>query len=253
VPDIQGVAQELDEAARDAAAIPQLPESFTIREAYEVQKQNVARRLARGEKRVGIKMDFTSRTKMMQMGVDDMICGRLTDGMLIEDGGTTSIKRYVNPHVEPELAFLLKRELMGNVTPMQALSAVEAIGPALEIVDSRIKSSRFSLTDVVGDNCASSGFVVGPWHSPDIDFSNLGIVMSFDGRAQSIGSTAAILGHPLRSLVAAARFAAETDEPLQTGWIVMAGAGSEAQALSGGIWVQCEIQHLGRTGFSVTA
>jgi len=253
VTDIQGVAQQLDEAARAAAAIPQLPESLTIREAYEVQRQSVARRLARGEKRVGIKMGLTSLTKMMQTGVNDMVCGRLTDGMLIEDGGATSIKRYVNPLVEPELVFLLKRELIGNVTPMQALSAVEAIGPALGITDLRIKSSRLSLTDVVADNCAASGFVVGPWHSPEIDFSNLGIVMSFDGRAQSIGSTAGILGHPLRSLVAAARLAADADEPLQAGWIVMAGAGSEAQALGGGIWVQCEIQHLGRTGFAVTA
>jgi 2-oxo-3-hexenedioate decarboxylase len=51
--------------------------------------------------------------------------------------------------------------------------------------------------------------------------------------------------------VAAARFAAEADEPLQPGWIVMAGGASHAEALSPGLWVECEVQHLGRTGFSV--
>ncbi len=252
MPNIQALAQQLDDAARAPREVPQLTESLTVDEAYEVQKRNVARRLSRGEKRVGIKMGFTSRAKMVQMGVHDMIWGRLTDGMLIEDGGSISLRRYVHPRVEPEIAFLLKRELVGNITPMQALAAVEAIAPALEIIDSRFQAFKFSLTDVVADNCSSSGFVVGPWHNPEIDFSNLGLVVSFDGRARLIGSTAAILGHPLRSLVAAARYAAQSDEPLQAGWIVMAGAASAAEALSGGIWVECEVQHLGRTGFSVT-
>jgi 2-oxo-3-hexenedioate decarboxylase len=62
---------------------------------------------------------------------------------------------------------------------------------------------------VVADNSSSSGFVVGPWHRADLDCSNLGIVLSVNGVPALVGSTAAILGNPLRSLVAAARFAAE--------------------------------------------
>jgi len=50
--------------------------------------------------------------------------------------------------------------------------------------------------------------VIGPWSDPHQDFSNLGMVMSVDGQAVQIGSTAAILGHPLRFLVAAARLSA---------------------------------------------
>src|SRR4030095_9131994 len=104
-------------------------------------------------------------------------------------------------------------------------SAVEAVAPAIEIIDSRYKAFKFSLTDVVADNSSSSGFVVGAWHKSDLDFSNLGIVVSFNGTPVLVGSTAAILGHPLRSLVAAARFAAEADEPPQPGWLVIAGGG----------------------------
>ena len=151
--------------------------------------------------------------------------------MIVEDGGTTSFKTYVHPRIEPEIAFLLKRELAGTVTPLQALSAVEAVAPAVELIDSRYQAFKFSLTDVVADNSSSSGFVVGPWHSPDVDFSNLGIVVSFNGAPVLVGSTAAILGHPLRSLVAAARFAAE--------------------ALAPATWVELEVQHLGRTAFHV--
>ena len=249
--DIRGLAERVDSAAKDAKEIPQLAERITLDQAYAVQKESMGRRFARGEKQVGIKMGFTSRDKMVQMGVHDMIWGRLTDAMIVEDGGSTSFKRYVHPRIEPEIAFLLKRELVGTVTPLQALSAVEAIAPAIEIIDSRYKAFKFSLTDVVADNSSSSGFVVGPWHEANVDFSNLGIVVSFNGTPVLVGSTAAILGHPLRSLVAAARFAAEAEEPLREGWIVMAGGASHAEALKPGLWVECEVQNLGRCGFSV--
>jgi len=249
--DIKALAKRVDDAANNATEIPQLTESITLEDAYAIQKESMARRYARGEKQVGIKMGFTSRDKMVQMGVHDMIWGRLTDAMIVEDGGATSFRRYVHPRIEPEIAFLLKGKLAGRVTPLQALSAVEAIAPAVEIIDSRYKAFKFSLTDVVADNSSSSGFVVGPWHKPDLDFSNLGIVVSFNGTPVLVGSTAAILGHPLRSLVAAARFAGEAGEPLQPGWIVMAGGASHAEALKPGLWVECEVQNLGRAGFSV--
>jgi 2-oxo-3-hexenedioate decarboxylase len=250
--DINALAQRVDDAARYAKEIPQLAERITLEDAYAVQKASMALRYARGERQVGIKMGFTSRAKMVQMGVHDMIWGRLTDGMIVEDGGPTSFRRYVHPRIEPEVAFLLKGRLAGTLTPMQALSAVEAIAPAMEIIDSRYQAFKFSLTDVVADNSSSSGFVVGSWHRPELDFSNLGLVVTINGNPVLVGSTAAILGHPLRSLVAAARFAAEADEPLQPGWIVMAGGATHAETLAPGMWVECEIQSLGRVGFSVT-
>lgn len=251
--DILVLAQRVDDAARNAKAIAQLSSSLqmTLVDAYAVQKQSIARRIARGERQVGIKMGFTSRAKMVQMGLSDMIWGRLTDGMMIEDGGATPFKRYVHPRVEPEVVFLLKQKLAGRVSAMQALAAVEAIAPAIELIDSRYEDFKFSLTDVVADNSSSSGFVSGQWHKPDLDLANLGMVLSFNGKPVQIGSTAAILGHPLRSLVAAARFAAEANEPLQQGWVVMAGGATAAEALAPGTWVECEIQGLGRVGFSI--
>lgn len=251
--DIQHLASTVDGAARDARAIAQLSAQATLslEQAYAVQKASIGLRLARGERRVGLKMGFTSRAKAVQMGVHDLIWGRLTDRMIIEDGGSIDFTRYVHPRVEPEIAFLLKTPLEGVVTPAQALTAVEAIAPAMELIDSRYENFKFSLEDVVADNSSSSGFVVGPWHRPDIDFSNLGMVLSFDGRPVQIGSSAAILGHPLRSLVAAARMAAAGGERLEAGWIVMAGGATAAEALRPGLFVEAEVQHLGRVAFTV--
>ena len=244
--DIESFATVLDDAARHARGMPQLSTgagaSLTLVDAYEIQRSSIGHRLKRGAVRVGVKMGFTSRAKMVQMGIADMIWGRLTSDMVVEDGGSITLSNFVHPRVEPEVAFLLKRELAGNITPLQALAAVEAIAPAMEIIDSRYEAFKFSLTDVVADNASSSGFVTGAWHAPDSDFSNLGLVMSVNGQARQIGSTAAILGHPLRALVAAARFAAHAKEPLKPGWIVMAGGATAAEPLAAGAYVELEMQ-----------
>ncbi|MBX3563569.1 MAG: fumarylacetoacetate hydrolase family protein [Sphingomonas sp.] len=251
MPELLEIAARLDDAAYRAEATPQLAEPLTLEEAYAVQAASLARRYARGERRVGIKMGFTSRAKMAQMGIDEMIWGRLTDGMMVEDGSQIDIADYVHPRVEPEVAFILSAPLPERVTTAAALAAVSGVAPALEIIDSRYRDFKFSLTDVIADNSSSSGFVIGPWSDPRGDLSNLGFVMEIDGVTRQIGSSAAILGNPIRSLVAAARLAEEAGEPLQAGDIVMAGGATAAEQLAPGQHVRLQIQRLGRVEFTV--
>jgi 2-oxo-3-hexenedioate decarboxylase len=110
------LAERLDHAATSATAIPQLSASVTIsvEDAYEIQCLSIDRRIARGEKIVGLKLGFTSKAKMIQMGVDDMIWGRLTDQMTIEEGASIDLSGYVHPRIEPEVAFLINKPLRGD-------------------------------------------------------------------------------------------------------------------------------------------
>lgn len=250
---IADYAQIVDEAARTATAIDQFNDRFSEAEAYEIQRASIGRRLARGERRIGLKMGFTSRAKMVQMGVEDMIWGRLTDAMLVDDGGEIDFTRYVHPRVEPEIAFLIGKPFSGRVSMLEAQAAVEAIAPAMEIIDSRYRNFKFSLSDVVADNASSSGLVIGAWRRAAPDIANLGMVMHFDGAAVQIGSSAAILGHPYRALVAAARLAAEAGEDLVPGDIVLAGAATNAEALRPGVAVRLDVQNLGTVEFGVAA
>ena len=243
----------LDDAAREARAVGQIDAEcrLSLEDAYAIQKASIERRLARGERRAGVKMGFTSRSKMLQMGISDLIWGRLTTGMQIEEGSSVDFSRFVHPRVEPEIAFVLKKPLSGTVSAAEALSCVEAVAPALEVIDSRYRDFKFSLTDVVADNASSSGFVIGAWSDPQEDFSNLGLTMNVNGTAVQIGSTAAILGHPLRSLVAAARLAAAAGEPLQAGAVVMAGGATAAEWIKPGSYVSIEMERFGHAGFHV--
>ena len=249
---IARIAARLDGAARSARAVPQSTgdDAISVAEAYDVQRALIDLRVGRGQGRIGMKMGFTSRAKMLQMGLSDLIWGRLTSDMLIDDGGVDEIF-HIHPRVEPEICFLLKKPLSGRVTPLAALAAVEAVAPAIEIIDSRYLDFKFSLADVVADNASSSGLAVGAWHAPDIDFSNLGLVLEIDGRIVEVGSTAAILGHPLRSLCAAARLVAEAGETLEAGSLVMAGGATAAVAVRPGASVRCDMQALGRVSFSM--
>lgn len=255
--DLEALAVQLDDAQREVRAIPQLTKSrpgLTTSEAYAIQAMSVARRIARGEVRIGVKMGLTSRAKMVQVGVDEAAWGRLTDAMLLEEGGTLSKSAFIHPRLEPEIAFLLKKRLKGKVSPVEALSAVEAIAPAMEVIDSRFENFKFALPDVVADNTSSSGLVLGAWHNPaSVDFSNLGMVLLVNGRPAQIGSSAAILGHPLRSLVSAARLTAEWGEALEPGDIIMAGGATAAHPASVGETISLEVQNLGGCSITVEA
>jgi 2-oxo-3-hexenedioate decarboxylase len=254
VSDLNKLAAILDDAARSGVAIAQLSESvpdLDVTAGYTIQHLSIQRRLSRGERRVGTKMGLTSRAKMRQVGVDQVIWGRLTDAMRVDEGGELTLAGRVHPRAEPEVMFIMKKPLAGRVSAAEAMAAVEAVAPAIEIIDSRYRDFKFNLSDVVADNASSSGFVVGAPYPAQTDIANLGIVMRIDGQAVQIGSSAAILGHPVRSLVAAARMVAEAGEVLRPGDIVLAGAATEAVPLRAGLHVRTEIQALGAVAFTV--
>lgn len=247
---ITKIAKHLDTAARKGDRVPQVtidtPE-LTVEEAYRVQRASIRQRVKRGARLIGMKMGLTSVAKMEQMGVHSPIYGHLTSDMLLADGGTFSHSAHGQPRVEPEIAFILGDSLEGPVSPAQALLAVDGVCAALEVINSRYANFKFSLPDVVADNASSAHFVLGSTvHPPeDLDLGNLGMVMSINGEVSQVGSSAAILDHPARSLAALAGLLAEVGEKLEAGMIVLAGGATAAVALSPGDRVTLEVDTLG--------
>lgn len=250
--DLDAIAARLHQAALRATPVTQLDTELSLADAYEVQRLSVGRRHAAGERHIGIKMGLTSKAKMAQVGVTEMSWGRLTDGMLVEDGGTLARGRYIHPRAEPEIAFRLKRPLEGKITALEAYGAIEAVAGAIEVIDSRYENFKFRFSDSVADNASSTALVVGNWVRPDLDFGNLGIALEVDGEPVEIGSSAAIMGHPIRSLVAAARLMADRGARLEAGDIVLSGAATAAKPLVAGSYVRARFEALGQAAFQVT-
>lgn len=255
--ELSELAERLDRAALTGAATSRPPEDsgMTVDDAYRVQEALVGLRLARGERMAGVKMGFTSLAKMRQMGVDEVIWGRLTDAMHLADGGELPFGRYVHPRAEPEIAFRLSRTPGAEEPREELLAAVDAVAPAIEIIDSRYEKFRFSLTDVIADNASSAAFVLGPW-VPFADVSgslaDLDVALLVDGETAETGSTAAILDDPLRSLEEAVRLTARYGLALEPGSVVLAGAATAAVALTPGARVSATVEELGTVGFTVT-
>ena len=246
--DVDSFAQILDRATLDVRAVTKLTASkeFTLDEAYAIQRAGIALRKLRGDDLVGMKMGLTSRAKMQQMGVAVPIYGHLTKSMILDDGGTVQRSAHIHPRVEPEVAFLLGRDLSGPVTPAQALLAVDGVCCALELIDSRYEKFQFTLPDVVADNGSSSRFVLGNVvRARDFDTGNLGMVMAKNGVIAECGSSAAIYEHPARSLAALANQLAVVGERLKAGSIVMTGGATAAIALDAGDRVRVDVQCLG--------
>ena len=251
---LSAIAQRLDNAILSATATHQLNADQQVDAAtgYAIQAMGIELRQRRGERIVGVKMGLTSRAKMEQVGVDDVVWGRLTDAMRQEEGGSLKRSEFIHPRAEPEIAFILGRRLTGEVSLAEAALAIEAIAPAVEIIDSRYENFKFSLGDVVADNSSSAAFFIGPYAKPTVDIANLGMVLSINGQPKEMGSSAAILGHPMRALVAAARMTASAGHVLEPGDIVLAGAATAAFPLESGMQVESEAQGIGRVTFNVT-
>lgn len=254
-PDIAGIAEKLGAAADRAIAIPQLAAETGLDAdaAYAVQTALVQRRLDRGERLVGLKMGLTSRAKMAQVGVDEVIWGRLTDVMRVPDGGTVDVADFIHPRVEPEVAFLLDR-LPEPGEPVGAFTeAVRAVAPAIELIDSRYADFTFSLPDVIADNTSAAAFVVGPWSPVPDGLDNLGVLLEIDGRVAQVGSTAAILGDPRRALDEGIRLAGRHGVRLREGWVFLAGAATAAVPLRPGAHVRAAVEKLGTVSLKAAA
>jgi 2-oxo-3-hexenedioate decarboxylase len=251
---IEQLAEIVDNAAMSGTEIVMLSASvpeLTIESAYHVQEASIARRIARGERLVGMKMGLTSRAKMEQMGVHEPIYGRLTTSMILNDGGVLELNGLCHPRVEPEVAFILKRDLVGPVTPAQALDAGGGVCAALEIIDSRYRDFKFTLPDVIADNTSAIRFVLGSRLLPpeDVNVGNLGIVMEVNGKIVETGTSAAIYEHPARSLAELANMLARSGGHLDAGQIVLSGGATAAVALKPGDHVSVEIDELGVAEF----
>ena len=250
---LEVLAATLDQAVLDARATAQIADThgISLDEAYEVQRLTIGRCLERGEKLVGLKMGFTSVAKMEQMGVHDMIWGRLTDRMEIPAGGNMELSKFIHPRVEPEIAFRISEDLDQEVPLEELKSVCDGVAPALEVIDSRYENFKFSLEDVVADNCSSSGFVIGNWKSANVSIDALNMELIINGESKHMGSSAAILGDPWKSLQAATRLAVQYKEPIKKGHIILAGAATAAEFLQAHDSVLVNVAELGSTGFNV--
>lgn len=186
------------------SGVPVAPPRLDLADAYGVQLAQVERWRAGGRVVKGHKVGLTSAAMREQLGVDQPDYGHLMDSMFHLERQPIEVSRFLQPKIEPEIAFVLKRPLRGpGVTAAEAMAAVDFVVPALEIIDSRIRDWQITLADTIADNASSGGVVLGsrPVRLSDVDLANTPCVLRRNGEQAGAGVGGAVLGTPLNALV----------------------------------------------------
>lgn len=247
----QKIASILDQAAKNAQAVPQMAadNNMTLKEAYEIQRMSIQMRVERGEKITGYKLGFTSKAKMEQMGVHDLIWGILTNEMELKQGETVNLNRWIHPRAEPEIAFRVSKDIDREITLEQLPEYLDRMAPALEVIDSRYENFKFSLEDVVADNCSSTGYVIGDWQPLSSEISNLEMDLLVNDEIVESATSAAILENPFLSVIELSRLASNAGLTVKKGQIILAGAATAAVFLKPNQQIAVNVETMGSVKF----
>lgn len=239
-------------AERDVHEVLKITNEYpdlTIPQAYEIQKGLLNRRLKENNtQKIGVKLGLTSKAKQEMMGVNEPIYGDLHADMMEESDKAISCSELIHPKIEPEVVFFIEEDITGEkITENDILKATKYIAPALEIIDSRYKDFKFTLVDVIADNCSSSKFIVGNkvLLTEDIDLGNIHMSMSKNESIEQTGVSSAVLGHPLKAMVWAANLLAEKGGSFKKGDVVLSGAITEAIVVEPGDDIEAKFDRIG--------
>ena len=254
---ITELAERLTRARLEEGPVEQLSkevQEFEAVDAYKIQDLGIKHRLDQGEIFKGLKMGLTSKAKREQMNLSSPLYGVLTDKMEIPNGGTFSMRKTIHPKIEPEIAFVLKKDISKKIDIEEASECCNALLPALEILDSRYTQFKyFSLEDVIADNASSSHYILGEQKADfsSIDLLNLKMEMYIDGKLEKEGISKDISGHPLLSIVELSNLMTDRGLTIKAGSVILAGAATAAVMLRPGMDCRLVVQDLGEVRVKV--
>ncbi|MGD9734351.1 MAG: 2-keto-4-pentenoate hydratase [Solirubrobacterales bacterium] len=253
--EIDRIALRLFEAEQTGAPIapPSRATELELRDAYAVQLRNVERHETAGRRLVGKKVGLTSRAMQEALGVDQPDFGHLFEDMLLENGGAVDRGRFIEPRVEPEIAFTMSADLIGpGIGPDDVRAAVASAHPALEVIDSRVANWEIGLLDTVADNASCGAVVIGePAEWEEVDLAAVECRLLVDGAVVETGLGSAVLGHPFAAVAWLANTLSELETPVRAGDLVLPGSCTRAVPLETGTRAEADFGVLGTVSIAV--
>lgn len=175
----------------------------------------------------GYKLGLLSPAKQAQMGISTPIWGRIRPAMLAD--GPISLKSFLQPRVEPELAVLLRAPIPPDATPGAAWAAIAGFVLCADVLDSVWEGYRFSAPEVIADNASAGACVLGERLLGPEKLEGT-LRLHLDGRVLSEGPVAS-LGDPGQRLC----WLASQTGGLAAGQVVALGSPAAAVELQPGL------------------
>ncbi len=223
-------------------------------DAYAVQTAWVKRKIENGRKVIGYKIGLTSRAMQRVMNIETPDYGVLLDDMVFADGSDIVTADFLDPQIEVELAFVLKKTLSGeNVTVEEVLDATDYVIPAFELIAARSVRANpetgytRKVFDTISDNAANAGIISGgrKVDPTDVDLRWCGAIVELNGVIEQTGLAAAVLGHPAQGICWIAKRFAPHGISLEPGQVLLSGSFTAPIKVKAGDQVKADYGKLG--------
>ena len=215
-------------------------------EPYAVTAALRRRLEASGERIVGRKIGFTNRTMWAEYGVYAPIWGYMRASSvhdLADVSGRFSLAPFVEPRIEPEIVFQLRRAPEAGMTDRALAECIEWFGHGFEIVQSVYPSWSFTGFDTIAANGLHGALLMGERLAVRGREAELAsTLVNFDvnllrsGTSMDRGNARNVLDGPLSTLshLAALLQDDQFNPPLSSGEIVSTGTLTRALPVQAG-------------------
>jgi 2-oxo-3-hexenedioate decarboxylase len=180
-------------------------------------------RLDAGMPRRGWKVGINVPEVQRKLGLSHALVGWLDGDRIFPSGSVISIPTTSKIHVEPELCLRMAAAVHADTDRASAGAAVDAIAPALELVD--YSKAASNLDDVVRCSMFHSACVLGEWQRPRDRIDIAGRVSLRVGSLQSEPARSDLVPGELADLVLfVVASLAEGGQQLHPGDLILSGS-----------------------------
>ncbi len=132
--------------------------------ANGMKRQLAARRekLAAGEAPLGWKVGLSTPAAQESIKTTAPMVGYMLRSGVVASGGTVSLRGWVKPVAEAEIAVHIGRDLDGAADDATVRNAIAALGPAIELIDAPSPPTAETLEAVLATGMFQRHVVLGP-------------------------------------------------------------------------------------------
>ena len=248
--DIDKIAGRLIDAYDSASMLAPISANtpqFGIADAYRVLALIEKRRRAQGWQAVGRKIGFTNTAIWARYGVSAPLWAHVWSRTVhfAPDGeASLDLGAFVQPRIEPEVAFGLRSPVPLTANQDDILSAVEWVAPSFEIVQCHFPDWKFAAADCTAAFGLHGALVIGtPLALTEHNRTQLAdmlprftLTLSRGDEVIERGTGANVLGSPALALMHLARLLASQPDapPLAAGEIISSGTLTDAWPVRAG-------------------
>ena len=227
---------------------------MTVDDAYKVQAELVDM-LASDEGGVaGYKAGLTGEATQKRFGVTQPAYGVMTQKMMMLPGVEVASSDFRRLFIEVEIALILKKDITEPLASVdEAMAAVEAVAPAIELPDIRFTDMKtLKGEDIIADNVGAAAVIIGPKANLDnlADVNKVETKLLLDGDEVNNGKATDALGDQFNALMWLANAVVKNGGSLKQGQFVITGATGKMLPAKPGRY-EAEYGDFGKIEFSV--